>query len=161
MPDAVLVPLALRRPASWWQLVLGAMLGTTLGGWVSYRVGRRRPHRGQIERLPLVRPQMVSAVAGWLEQHGPIGALRQATTGVPFKVFARVAGARRERLVPFLGWGVAARTVRFVLLAGTAALVGHRFPGLVARRFWLLTLLWSVGFGGALWRMVRYWEQRA
>ena len=161
MPDAVLVPLALHRPRSWWQYVLAAMLGTTVGGWLSYRHARQHPHRHLVERLPLVRPAMIGAAAGWLEEHGPRGALRQTATGVPFKVFARIAGMRRMRLVPFLVWAVAGRVARFVLLAGAAAMLSRTFPGLVARRFWLLTLLWSIGFGGALWRTVRFWEDRA
>ena len=59
MPDAVLVPLALARPSSWWRLVLAAALGTTVGGAISYLLARRRPDRTAIERLPLVRPAMV------------------------------------------------------------------------------------------------------
>jgi membrane protein YqaA with SNARE-associated domain len=161
MPDAVLVPLALRRPRSWWHLVLGATVGTTIGGWVSYRIGRHHPDRRLIEQLPLVRPAMVGAAAGWLEEHGPRGALRQMATGVPFKVFARLAGMRRMRLVPFLAWAVAGRSVRFVLLAGAAALLSRLCPTLVARRYWLLTLFWVTGFSVALWRTVRFWEQRS
>lgn len=158
MPDAVTVPLALRRSGSWWQLVLGALLGTTLGGIISYRQGRRNPERAAIDQLVLVRPSMVAAADRWLDQDGSRGALRQAATGVPFKVFARLAGARRLPLSEFLLWALLGRATRFVLLTGVAALFARRFPELVVRRFWLLTFLWSGGFGLLLWRMVRFWE---
>lgn len=158
MPDAMMVPVALKRPAAWWHLVLGAMLGTTVGGMVSYHLGQRHPNADVIVRLLLVRPGMVTAADRWLEQHGPPGALRQAATGVPFKVFARLAGARRLPLFWFLLWVIAGRTMRFALLAGVAAVIGRRFPELVAQRFWLIMLLWASGFGLLLWRMVRFWE---
>src|SRR5262245_38030524 len=90
MPDAVIVPLALARPDSWWRLVLAAMLGSSVGGAVSYVLGRRTPTIASIERLPLVRPAMVAATDRWLTDDGPRGAVRQPLTGVPFKVFARL-----------------------------------------------------------------------
>jgi membrane protein YqaA with SNARE-associated domain len=160
MPDAVLVPLALRRPGSWWRLVLGAALGTLVGGVVSYRLGQQDPEHATIERLPLVRPAMVAAADRWLATEGGRGAWRQPATGVPLKVFARLAGARRLPLGQFLLWAAAARSVRFTLVAGLAALLARRFPEAVARHYWLLTLVWSVVFGVALWRLVAFWERR-
>jgi membrane protein YqaA with SNARE-associated domain len=160
MPDAVLVPLALARPGSWWRLVLGAALGTLAGSVVSYRLGQQNPEHATIERLPWVRPAMVAAADRWLATEGPRGVWRQPATGVPFKVFARLAGARRLPLGTFLLWAVAARSVRFALAAGLAALMGLRWPGVVTRAFWWLTLLWGLAFGVALWRMVAFWERR-
>jgi membrane protein YqaA with SNARE-associated domain len=159
MPDAVLVPLALRRPSSWWRLVVAAALGTSAGAAVSYALGQRRPDRQAIERLPLVRPAMAAAVDRWLAAEGARGVWRQPATGVPLKVFARLAGAREVPLGTFLLWAVTVRSVRFALAAGLAALFARRFPGLVVRRFWWLTLLWSVSFGVALWRLVAFWER--
>jgi membrane protein YqaA with SNARE-associated domain len=160
MPDAALVPMALARPGSWWRLVVAAALGTTVGGVVSYRLGRSRPVRSDVERLAMVRPAMVGAVERWLEAEGPRGVWRQPATGVPFKVFARVAGARRLPVVPFLAWAVAARGVRFFVLTGLAALVGGRWPAVVARWYWLLSGVWAAVFGLTLWRLVRFWEHR-
>jgi 1-acyl-sn-glycerol-3-phosphate acyltransferase len=160
MPDAVLVPLVLARPNSWWRLVVAAALGTSAGGAVSYAVGRRHPGRAAIERLPLVRTAMVDAVDRWLEGEGLRGVWRQPATGVPFKVFARRAGALELPLGQFLFWAVAARSARFVAAAGLAALVSRSWPGVVASWFWWLTLLWSIVFGAALWRLVRFWERR-
>lgn len=160
MPDAVLVPLALRRPASWWRLVVAAALGTTAGATLTYTLARRHPDRATIERLPLVRPAMVVAVERWLATEGTRGVWRQPATGVPFKVFARVAGLHGLPLGPFLFWGVAARSVRFGLMAGLAALVGRRLERAVARQYWSLTLAWFSVFGFALWRLVSYWSWR-
>jgi membrane protein YqaA with SNARE-associated domain len=160
MPDAVLVPLVLARPAAWWRLVVAAALGTAVGGSLSYALGRSQPGRAAVERLPLVRPAMVEAVDRWLTREGARGVWRQPATGVPFKVFARLAGARGLPPGQFLVWAVAARSARFIAVAGVVAMVGRRWPDTVGRWFWWLTLLWGIVFGAALWRLVRYWERR-
>jgi membrane protein YqaA with SNARE-associated domain len=158
MPDALLVPLALSRPQRWWQLVLAAMLGTALGGVVSYRAGRVRPDPSAVAALPLVRPLMVEAGARWLTDEGARGVMRQPASGVPFKVFARLAGSQDIGLRPFLAWAVAARTGRFLASAGGAALLARYAPALSVRWLWPATALWSVAFGVGLWRTVRYWD---
>jgi hypothetical protein len=75
-------------------------------------------------------------------------------------VFARLAGARRLPLTSFLLWAVAARSTRFAVMAGMAAMIGRRFPSFVACRIWSLTLLWAIAFGLALWRTIVVWERR-
>jgi membrane protein YqaA with SNARE-associated domain len=161
MPDAVLVPLALARPPSWRRLVLAAALGTATGGVISYLLGRLSPERESVERLALVRPSMVTAVDVWLEREGSRGVWRQPVTGVPFKVFARRAGAHRLPPLTFLGWAVLARSARFALLAGVAALVGQRGGATVARRYWPITALWATVFGLTLYRLVAFWSRRS
>jgi membrane protein YqaA with SNARE-associated domain len=170
MPDAILVPLALARPWSWWRLVLAAMLGTTLGGMVSYLLGSRWPgrvtpdwtasERSAIERLPLVRPAMVAAADRWLAEDGPRGAWRQPASGIPMKVFARLAGLRGLPLVSFLLWSVAARSLRFTIAAGGASLLARYFRPHVQRWYWPLTLLWALIFGAGLWRTVAFWSRK-
>lgn len=160
MPDAALVPMALARPASWWRLVLAAAVGSAAGGAISYLLGRRSSERASVERLALVRPAMVTAVDGWLKREGARGVWRQPATGVPFKVFARRAGARRLSIVTFMGWALLARLPRFALLAGIAALVGRSGGKLVARWYWPITGLWALVFGVLLRRSVAFWSRR-
>jgi undecaprenyl-diphosphatase len=161
MPDAVLVPLALARPSSWSRLVLAAALGTTVGGAISYLIGQGRPDRDAVERLPLVRPAMVSAADHWLAEAGPGGVLRQPASGIPMKVFARLGGMRGLPLWRLLLWAVLARGLRFAVAAGGAALLGRVFRTHVERWYWPLTLLWGIIFGVGLWRAVAFWERRS
>jgi membrane protein YqaA with SNARE-associated domain len=162
MPDAIIVPLALARPESWWRLSLAAMLGSTVGGgasnWLGRRAGTAVPKT--IGRLLLVRPAMVAATDRWLTTEGPRGAVRQPLTGVPFKVFARLAGARGLPLRRFLAWAVAARGARFLVAAYGSAWIARRIGPLGPRRLATLSILWWFIFGVGLWRMVAYWEQR-
>lgn len=109
--------------------------------------------------LPLlVRPRMVSAVRAWLRAEGPSALWRQPASGVPFKVFAREAGALRVPLGPFLVWAVGARSLRFALAACVAALVGSHAPVCVRSHPCLLLAGWSLAFGVALWRTVAAWS---
>jgi membrane protein YqaA with SNARE-associated domain len=158
MPDALLVPLAARRPRSWWRLVLGAALGTIVGGTVSYRIGRSRPDAAAVAALPLVRAPMVQAASRWLAAAGARGVLRQPPSGVPYKVFARLAGSQGIALGPFLGWTLAARGGRFLFSVGGAMVARWWFPALGDRWFWQATAVWCVAFGLGLWRTVRAWE---
>lgn len=161
MPDAALVPMALRRPSDWWRLALTALLGSATGGLASYLAGSRlHPGAEAMARLPLVRPSMVRAASAWLQEDGACGVLRQPTSGVPFKVFALVAGRDGLPLGWFLLWAMLARGSRFLAVTLGAAIGGRLLPGFIARHHCLIVLLWSGGFGVGLWRTVVYWSRQ-
>jgi len=162
MPDAIIVPLALAYPNAWWRLSIAAMLGSTVGGAVSYGLGKRANTSGAktVGRLPLVRPAMVAATDRWLTTEGPRGVVRQPLTGVPFKVFARLAGARGLPLGRFLVWALVARGPRFLLASGAAALVGRRAEPFGRRGLSGLIIAWWIVFAVGLWRTVAYWERQ-
>jgi membrane protein YqaA with SNARE-associated domain len=161
MPDAALAPLAAARPADWWRLALAGTAGSAVGGLVSYGVGRSLPVRPLLARLPLVRPAMVEAAAGWLAAEGARGLRHQSFSGVPFKVFALLAGARGLPLGPFLLWGLVARGSRFMAVCGVAALLGRRASRLLHRHPRALLAAWSVAFTVGLRRTVAAWDRRA
>jgi membrane protein YqaA with SNARE-associated domain len=159
MPDAVLVPLAFARPHDWWKLVAAAAGGTALGGAMTYIVGTRGIGRhGCAWHPPLVRPRMVAAVRRWLEVEGARGVRHQPASGVPFKVFAREAGALGIPFAPFLGLAVSARATRFALAAGGAALARSYLPRALAGHPRLLLTSWIVLFGIGLWRTLAAWS---
>ena len=161
MPDAILAPLAAGKPADWWRLALAGAAGSSVGGVISYAVGRACPTGPLLARLPLVRPPMVAAAETWLAREGAAGVRHQPLSGLPFKVLALLAGARRVPLGPFLGWALAARGSRFLAVCGAAALLGRRFEGLVGGHPRLLLGLWCMFFAVALWRTVVIWDRRA
>ena len=161
MPDAALVPLAAARPADWWRLALAAAAGSLAGGGLSYLVGRAAAVEPVLTRLPLIRPAMVAAAEAWLAEEGPAGVRHQPLSGLPFKVFALLAGARRIPPAPFLGCAMAARGARFLAVSGAAALLGRLFEPILRRHPRLLLTLWSVVFALGLRRTVAAWEKRA
>jgi membrane protein YqaA with SNARE-associated domain len=160
MPEAALVPLSASVPKAWWRFALASLLGSTIGGCASYGIGRRLVHVGWIDRLPLVRRTMVSAADEWLVREGPRGVLHQPLSGIPFKVFAYLAGNRRLPFGPFLMWSACGRGSRFGLVCAGAALVGS--IGGPALRVHSRVLLggWAVVFGIGLLRTVQQWERR-
>jgi membrane protein YqaA with SNARE-associated domain len=160
MPDAVLAPLAAARPGEWWRLAAAASAGSLAGGLLSYLAGRRLEVGSILARLPLVRWPMILAAERWLAEEGPAGLWHQPFSGLPFKVFALLAGQQRLPLGPFLGWALLARGARFVVVAGGAALLGARFRPLMTSQARLLLVLWSLLFLLGLWQTVRQWERR-
>jgi membrane protein YqaA with SNARE-associated domain len=160
MPDAALVPLAVARPTEWWSLGLVAAAGSSVGGLVSYTVGRAAPVRPLLARLPLVRPPMVVAADAWLANEDAAGLRHQPLSGLPSKVFAVLAGDRRIALGPFLFWAVVARGGRFMTACGLAGLLGRRFTQLLDRYPRPLLALWTGIFLLGLRRAVLMWERR-
>ena len=158
MPDAVLVPLAAAEPRRWWRLALAAAAGSTAGGCLSYALGRLVPARPWLARLPLVRPRMVSTADAWLAEGGAAALRHQPLSGLPFKIFAMLAGERRMPLPAFLGWALLARGSRFLAVSVLSALIGRRFASLVRRYPGPLLLLWSAAFLLGLRRTVQRWE---
>jgi membrane protein YqaA with SNARE-associated domain len=158
MPDAVLAPLAFFRAGIWWRLVLAAAAGTALGSWWTYRAGRQGLGRDVDWQPLLVRPRMMATIRVWLAAEGARAVWRQPASGVPIKVFAHEAGTLGIPLVPFLAQAVVARTGRFVLAAGGAALTRRLMPPTVARHRGLLLTSWSVVFSLGLWRTLVAWS---
>jgi 1-acyl-sn-glycerol-3-phosphate acyltransferase len=161
MPDVALVPLVASRPAEWWKLGLLAAVGSAVGGAIGYAVGRVAPLGRLLGLLPLVRPAMVTAADTLLAGKGPSALRHQPLSGLPFKVFALLAGARRVPLGSFLCWTIAARGARFLIVSGLTALLARRFQVLVRRYPGELMLLWSILFLVGLRRTVLVWERRA
>jgi len=159
MPEAVLVPMVVARPADWWWLALASVAGSSIGGAASYAVGRRPGSGATVAQLWLVRPAMVAAADAWLVDEGPTGVRHQPLSGLPFKVFARVAGARGLPPLAFLAWAAVARGARFLAVCAAAGLAGHRFGRLVRQRRLLLLGLWALVFTAGLARTVRAWGQ--
>jgi len=100
---------------------------------------------------------MISEADRWLADEGPRGVIRQPLSGVPFKVFARLAGGRDLPIGAFLSWALAARGTRFVAATLPTALLGWRY-GWLRRRVLIVSVLWGLVFGVGLWRTVLSWE---
>ena len=56
--------------------------------------------------------------------------------------------------------GIVMMVSPFTLAAGLAALLGRWCRPVVQGWRWPLTVLWSLTFGVALWRMVAFWSRR-
>ncbi|MCC6176439.1 MAG: hypothetical protein IT305_14125 [Chloroflexi bacterium] len=161
MPDAVLVPLTAFRPACWWRLALVAAAGSTVGGAMSYQLGRLGWGTTTVERRALVRPAMIVAVYQWLDREGARGVWHQPFSGVPFKIFAYVAGGLHLPVGPFLLQAGVARGIRLLAAAGLAALAGRSFSGALRRHRFAALALWSIAFGLGLRQTLHIWERRA
>lgn len=139
VPDVWLSWVALQGPRTARKAALSALAGAVAGGALIHAWARRTDAsttRAWLLRVPAITPEMIAEVEAGLERgmHTMVlGPLR----GIPYKIYARTAGARGESLGAFLAWSVPARLPRFLLLpVATQALTaaGRKLLGGERRR---------------------------
>jgi len=119
VPDVWLSWVALRKPRAARKAALSALAGAMAGGALVHAWARHAgapTTRAWLLRVPAITPEMIAEVEAGLERgmHTMVfGPLR----GIPYKIYARTAGARGESLGAFLAWSLPARLPRFLLLA--------------------------------------------
>lgn len=88
-----------------------------------FRLGQTIPERAEalLVAIPAISPAMVEEVRSQMVTRGDVAMLRGPVTGVPYKIYAVEAGRLGHGIVPFIGWSVAARLPRFLLLVFVAA----------------------------------------
>lgn len=100
-----------------------ATVAAILGGVVMFRLGQTIPQRAEalLVAIPAISPAMVDDVRRQMETRGDVAMLRGPVTGTPYKIYAVEAGRLGHGIVPFIGWSVAARLPRFLLLVVVVA----------------------------------------
>ncbi|HYN87911.1 MAG TPA: hypothetical protein VER55_05255, partial [Ardenticatenaceae bacterium] len=90
IPDALLVLLAAGARRRYGSILLGAILGSAVGGMLTYLFAYVAPEQATalLPRLPLVQPFMIDRAHALLEQQGALAFLRQPWSGISFKIFA-------------------------------------------------------------------------
>ncbi len=151
VPDVLLSWLALDRAWVAFVACLWALVGALVGGAIMYAWGGLdlAGALSVVERVPDIRPAMIEATGRQVREEGALALFLGPLTGTPYKIYALQAGAANLGWLPFLVASVPARLLRFVLIAGIAALVSHRLKGtsLRARRVvhlmvWFTFYLW-------------------
>lgn len=161
MPEALLVPLCLFNPRQAPAMVLTALLGCAVGGWLTYNIAARVCSWEQIlRRLPFVRQAMVVQSRQWLASEGSRGVRHQPLSMLPFKVFATTAGRMGLPLLPFLWTAARVRGLRFAIAGTIAAALGEWQRGLIEHHGIEIIVAWSIAFLAALCLMTRRWERR-
>ena len=122
--EVLLIPLIVVDPDLLFPLIGGALLGSLLGGTLSFLQGRRDSiwARERLKGVMGVVPGMILKADRWLGRYREEAIALFCWTGVPYKVFATLSGAARHPLFSFLCVSVLARSLRF-LIAGWAARV--------------------------------------
>lgn len=154
------------RSVKIWVLLLCAVPGSVLGGYTSWRIGRKG---GQMALRRYVPERLLEPVCKWMEQHSilSVAIFPMLPPPIPLTPFVLASGAlgvsRRRFLVVF---GVM-RTLRYALVAWIGATYGRHVVRMwnATLHRWSSTILWmfaaivAVAIGTGLWR--RYARSRS
>lgn len=125
LPSEVVLPFSGALVADdrlgFWTVLLAATLGSVVGGWVLYELGRafgRDRVVAGLSRVPLFVDEDVEKADGWFERHGEIAVLTGRLVPGVRSLVSIPAGAQRMQRAKYLGLTAAGS------LAWNAALIG-------------------------------------
>lgn len=156
--DLLLILLVGSSPHNWWTYVLAATVGSSLGAYVTYRIGLKGGKEGLAKRIP---EWKLSNIYRWSEQYGVGAVAVPAFLPPPFPLspFLLAAGVMKVPKTKFLTAYSSGRLVRY----GVVAWLGRKYGQSIIRAMqhysrpiiWALILLGVLGgiaVAGYLWR---------
>ena len=151
-PDAVVMLLSWQRPSLMLFIVLAAAVGSTVGNWLLYQVGRK----GGGAALARVDPKKKEWVADKLKRNDFLAILIAMLGPPPFptKVFILMAGAFEMRMGRFLLAVFGGRFVRYLGEAYLGARFGDEAADILANHYGTIALVLLGVIAGSL--LARY-----
>jgi membrane protein YqaA with SNARE-associated domain len=156
VPDVWITLVAAFNPAMGRRAAGASLLGALAGGAVMHRLGGSLPPgktAALLDLIPAISPAMIADVDRQMGERGLSAMLGGPLRGIPYKLYARTAGIRREPMGRFLLWSIPARGIRFLLAALTAGAIGSLARRGTVRRRWTIlpwmaawTLFYAVYF---------------
>jgi len=156
--DLLLILLVGSSPHNWWTYVLAATVGSSLGAYVTYRIGLKGGKEGLAKRIP---EWKLSNIYRWSEQYGVGAVAVPAFLPPPFPLSPSLlaAGVITVPKTKFLPAYSSGRLVRY----GVVAWLGRKYGQSIIRAMqhysrpiiWALILLGVLGgiaVAGYLWR---------
>ena len=156
-PDAVVMLLSWQRPNSMLFIALAASLGSTVGNWLLYQVGRK----GGGAALARFDPKKRDWVTDKLKRNDFLAILIAMLGPPPFptKIFILMAGAFEMRMGRFLVAVFSGRLVRFLGEAYLGARFGDEAAEVLANHYGTIAVvLIGVVVGSLLGRY--FWSRR-
>ena len=143
-----------------WLLAPTAIAGSMVGGYTTWRLGRKG---GEAALQRWVSPRLLSRIVRWVEHHPVLSVFLPAVLPppIPLSPFVLASGALGVTLKRFLAAFVAARTLRYLLIAWLAVAYGRRVVRLWSNELqkWSALLLWTflvlfiAGVSFAVWKL--------
>jgi membrane protein YqaA with SNARE-associated domain len=146
--DILTVILTVRHRELWWYYGLMALAGSMIGGYVSYRLGRKGGKEGLDKRFGGERMEKVYKK---FERGGLITVFVPAILPPPFPTgpFLVAAGALNYPLKKFMTYLAVARSIRYMGIALLAFLYGHWIAHVMRQYYkpllWTFTILLILG----------------
>ncbi|MGA9772369.1 MAG: VTT domain-containing protein [Blastocatellia bacterium] len=132
--DALTIVLAAKEKELWFYYAAMAVIGSVLGGYLTYRLGRRSGEEALARRISKKRLERVhSAFERW--GFGTVFIPSILPPPFPLSPFLLGAGAMNYPLKKYLVALAAGRAIRFTLIAYLASLYGRSMINLFAKHY--------------------------
>jgi membrane protein YqaA with SNARE-associated domain len=139
-PDIMLIPMVLAQPRNWARIAGVATLASVIGGYLGYAIGAFAMDTVGATILSAFHlTQSFAAMKPMVDQYGAWVILVKGMTPIPYKLITITAGAFHFDLVKFTLASIAARGVRFFLVALLLWRFGPPIRDFVERRLKLVT----------------------
>lgn len=148
-PDALLIPMALARPAHAWRFALICTIASVCGGALGYFIGYALFDQ-------LAKPVLeiygygakFAAFQAMYAQWGLWLILIKGMTPIPYKIVTIASGAARFNFWVFMAASVVTRGARFFIVATLLHFWGDKVKDFIERRLTLVTTGVAVGIVG-------------
>ena len=156
--DLLLILLVGSSPHNWWIYVLAATVGSSLGAYITYRIGLKGGKEGLAKRIP---ERKLARIYGWSEKYGAGAVALPAFLPPPFPLspFLLAAGVMKVPKTKFLAAYSGGRLVRYSIVAWLGRKYGQSIIRAVQQYsrpiIWTLVVLSVLGglaFAAYLWR---------
>lgn len=156
--DALVILFTASRPQLWWYYAIWATAGTTLGGYITYRISKKGGKEKFEEKIGKERAQKAYRIfERWGFWSVFLGAI--APPPVPIVPFLASAGVMQYPKRWFLSAYVLGRIIRFSLLAWVTSRYGKHIFAFFSRYYkpamYSLIVLGVAGGAAAIWWYLR------
>lgn len=156
--DALVILYTASRPAMWWYYAVWGTVGTTIGGYITYRIAQKGGKEALEKKLGKKRAdkahQVFEKMGFWSVFVGAI-----APPPVPIVPFLAVAGVMQYPKRYFLSSYALGRILRFGLVGWITSEYGKNIFGFFSRYYkpamYSLIILGVVGGAAAIWWYLR------
>ncbi len=155
IPDALLVPMAAGGRGKYWRILGAAVLGSALGGIITYLFSYHAPVPAQavLLHLPMIQGFMLVNVQSALDQQGLAAFWTQPWSGISYKIYAVLAAGRGWNPLWVIPISIVARALRMFVNSAIVALATRWVPNFF-RNFWLyLVITYIILFFYGWWQL--------
>ena len=156
--DAMVIVFTASKPELWWYYALWATAGTTIGGYITYRLAQREGKEKLEEKIGKKRAEKAYQIfERWGFWSVFVGAI--APPPVPIVPFLMAAGVMQYPKRWFLSSYALGRIIRFGLVGWVTAKYGRHIFGFFSRYYkpamYSLIVLGVLGGAAAIWWYLR------
>lgn len=139
-PDVMLVPMVLAAPTRWFRIAAVCTLASVVGGYLGYAIGAFAMDTvGGAILAAFHLTDKFAAMKPLVDQYGAWVILVKGMTPIPYKLITITAGAFHFDLIKFSMASVAARGMRFFIVAALLWRYGAPIRAFVETRLKLVT----------------------